>query len=193
MDSWTPVILVLVVFPLLAGIITTCYVSATKRRERAAQPRVAVPSRRYVPVDPRPQAQAHVTELRARIQEISNTLPTSFEEGRRRDAAIASAELALATAELQLSTSQVQSQVRQPGWQPTRGQVVGAGALGFAAGAVWEHHHQQQNDLAQAQEAQYDATMAEILYNQHSHLPQANDWVEPHYHHGVYWEQHHHW
>jgi hypothetical protein len=38
----------------------------------------------------------------------------------------------------------VQPSGYQPAWQPTPGQVAGAGALGLVAGAAWERHHQHQ-------------------------------------------------
>lgn len=62
----------------------------------------------------------------------------------------------------------------QPGWQPTRGQVVGAGAVGFAAGALWEHHHHHKVEARQAQHAQFEATMDQIMHPQHQPVIQQS-------------------
>jgi hypothetical protein len=72
--------------------------------------------------------------------------------------------------------------VSQPGWRPTPGQVLGAGAIGFAAGVAWEHHHQQMDDLRAAESANYETTMNHLLH----HPP---GWQYPeaqahHHHHG---------
>lgn len=61
------------------------------------------------------------------------------------------------------------------GWQPTRGQVYGAGATGFVAGALWEHHHHEKVEARHAQQAQFAADMDQILHPpvHHNPVPEA--------------------
>jgi hypothetical protein len=59
----------------------------------------------------------------------------------------------------------------QPGWQPTPGQVLGAGVVGAVAGAALERHHQHRVEERQAHKAEFDATMDRILHPQHRQEP----------------------
>jgi hypothetical protein len=62
---------------------------------------------------------------------------------------------------------------QSPGWQPTRGQVAGAGVLGLAAGVAFERHHHHRVEERQGQQAQFAATMDQIMHPQHPQAVQA--------------------